>query len=440
MIPREWLQYAPKPRPLNADEEWNVFLSYRSVNRTWVLNLYDVLVDLGYKVFIDQCELAAGKDLVMRLSEALKKSQAGILIWSAAAAQSDWVYKEYERLETKSTRNPNFNFVPIRLDKTELPEFADSKIFVDFSSYPDGPNGGELLRLVHGIVGLPLSREAAHFANEQDEKFKDTAVEIDAAIRNRDPEEIMALFEKNGLPWKTTPSLGCKAAESLTKLDRNTEALQILQKLNEQFPGAIRPKQLLALALARRGEEGDLKQAQKILAKLYAEGERDPETLGIYARTWMDRYNSSGDFNDLEQSRSYYAEAFEKAQDDYYTGVNAAAKSVFLGSEEDLTKAMEYAKKIETLIGTKSHPGDYWKTATVAEILLMQKRYKEAAEVYKDAIRMARTETGSHKTTWKQAVRLMEKLQPPEEDRRAILDVFKHIPGYDKLENTKTFI
>ena len=164
MIPQEWLQYAPKPRPLNADEEWNVFLSYRSVNRTWVLSLYDVLVDLGYKVFIDQCELAAGEDLIFRLSEGLRKSQAGILIWSAAAADSDWVYKEYQRLETKATKNPKFNFVPIRLDNTPLPEFADSRIFLDFSSYPDGPNGGELLRLVHGIVGLPLSPEAAKFA------------------------------------------------------------------------------------------------------------------------------------------------------------------------------------------------------------------------------------------------------------------------------------
>lgn len=440
MIPQEWLQYAPKPRPLSAEEQWNVFLSYRSVNRTWVLNLYDVLVDLGYKVFIDQCELAAGEDLIFRLSEGLKKSQAGILIWSAAAADSDWVYKEYQRLETKATKNPQFNFVPIRLDNTELPEFADSKVFVDFSSYPDGPNGGELLRLVHGIVGLPLSREAARFANEQNEVFQDMAVEIEAAIRNRDPEEIIALFEKNGLPWKTTPSLGCKAAESLTKLDRNKEAISILQKLNDQFPGAVRPKQLLALALARRGEAGDLKQAQKILGKLYAEGERDPETVGIYARTWMDRYTASGDTNDLEQSRAYYAEAFEKAQDDYYTGVNAAAKSVFLGTDDDLSKASEYAKKVEAIIGTKAHPGDYWKTATVAEILLMQKKYKEAAQMYQEAVKMARTETGSHKSSWKQAVRLMEKLKPEEQERSAVLNAFKHIPGYDVMENMKTFI
>ena len=440
MIPQEWLQYAPKPRPLSGDEQWNAFLSYRSVNRTWVLNLYDVLVDLGYKVFIDQCELAAGKDLIMRLSDALKKSQAGILIWSAEAAESDWVYKEYERLETKATKNANFNFVPIRLDNTDLPEFADSKIFVDFSSYPDGPNGGELLRLVHGIVGLPLSREAAHFANVQNEVFIGKMEEIEAAIRNRDPEEIVSLFEKNGLPWKTTPSLGCKAAESLTRLDRNKDAIQILEKLTEQFPEAIRPKQLLALALARRAETGDLKQAQKILGKLYAKGERDPETLGIYARTWMDRYASSGDTNDLEQSRAYYAEAFEKAQDDYYTGVNAAAKSIFLGTDDDLAKANEYAQKVEGIIGDKPHPGDYWKTATVAEILLMQKKYKDAARIYQEAIKMARTETGSHKSSWKQAVRLMEKLKPEEADRLAILNAFRHIPGYDNMENTKTFI
>ncbi len=47
----EWLKYAPKPRELGGTDKWNVFLSYRSVNRAWVLNLYDVLRELGHKVF-----------------------------------------------------------------------------------------------------------------------------------------------------------------------------------------------------------------------------------------------------------------------------------------------------------------------------------------------------------------------------------------------------
>jgi hypothetical protein len=50
----------------------------------------------------------------------------------------------------------------------------------------------------------------------------------------------------------------------------------------------------------------------------------------------MDRYDASGDLADLRQPRDLYAEAFEAARDDYYTGINAAAKSVLLGSPEDL--------------------------------------------------------------------------------------------------------
>ena len=97
MIPKEWLQYAPKPKPLDPGE-WNVFLSYRSVNRPWVLHLYDVLTELGYKVFLDQYVLKPGDELITVLEDALEKSQAAVLIWSNAAKDSDWVRKEYNTL------------------------------------------------------------------------------------------------------------------------------------------------------------------------------------------------------------------------------------------------------------------------------------------------------------------------------------------------------
>src|SRR4051812_13765454 len=99
MIPQEWLQYAPKPTPPTNGNLWNVFLSYRSVNRAWVLNLYDVLNELGHKVFLDQYVLKPGDDLITELENALDKSQAGILIWSNATADSEWVRKEYHTLE-----------------------------------------------------------------------------------------------------------------------------------------------------------------------------------------------------------------------------------------------------------------------------------------------------------------------------------------------------
>jgi tetratricopeptide (TPR) repeat protein len=431
-LPSEWLKFAPKPRALTGADKWNVFLSYRSVSRTWVLSLYDVLRELGHTVFIDQCVLKVGDPLIRGLQTALTTSQAGVLIWSEETRDSEWVEREYEVLEKLSTEKKGFQFVPIKLDKSKLPIFAERRIFLDFSSYPDGPNGGELLRLLHAVIGEPLTEEAAHFANQQDEAAQLSSARITAAVKNKNPERLLELFKAGGLPWETSATLGCKAAEGLTKLDHNDEAIQILQTLEERFPKAVRPRQLHALALARRAKDDDLMNAQDILGELYALGEHDPETLGIYGRTWMDRFAKSGDLNDLRQSRDYYVAAFEQAQDDYYTGINAAAKSVFLGGPENLSKAAEYAARVQEIVGVTAHPNDYWKTATVGEAFLIQKKYEEAGRLYDEAVSLARSETGSHKSTWKQACRLMDKLEPDAAERALIRKPFEHLPDCDQ--------
>jgi tetratricopeptide (TPR) repeat protein len=405
-----------------------VFLSYRSVNRIWVLNLYDVLHQQGFEVFLDQVVLVGGDELIRVLEEGLEKSQAGVLVWSSRTAESDWVRREYQTLERQAGDREAFCFVPVLLDKARLPAFAANRVFLDFSSYPDGPNGGELLRLLHSITGQPFTAEAAHFAALQDAIARQQADEIGAAVRIKDADLLLELFDKGGLAWETSSALGCKAAEGLIKLGRNDEALRVLETLVTRFPRAIRPRQLQGLALARRDRDGDLRHAQRILATLYEAGERDPETLGIFGRTWMDRYSKSGDRSDLEQSRDLYAEAFERATDDYYTGINAASKSVLLGSPDDLTKAADYAARVQKIVGTEPHEGDYWMTATVAEVYLLMKNYQDAARLYKAAVRMARTETASHAATWTQARRLMDKLQPREEDRMLVRSAFAHLP------------
>jgi hypothetical protein len=424
----EWLVHTPAPRPLAGNDKWTVFLSYRSVNRPWVLNLYDVLRQHGHQVFLDQVVLKAGDRLIKGLQAALESSQAGVLVWSTATADSDWVQREYETLETLATDRPGFQFVPVRLDAGRLPTFARNRIFLDFSAYPDGPNGGELLRLLHALVGQPLSPEAARLAQEEDDRARDAGNQIGAAIRNKDPRRIQELFEGNGPAWSTSSALGCKAAQGLTELGDNERALALLTRLEEQFPRAIRPKQLRALALARRGQDNDLAAAQEILGTLYEQRERDPETLGIYARTWMDRFARSGDVSDLEQSRALYAQAFDAAPDDYYTGINAAAKSVFLGTAEDLAKAEQYAERVQAIVGTEIVADDYWKTATVAEVFLMRRKYADAARMYVAAVSMARAKVANHQSSWTQAYRLMEKLQPAAAERALVRAAFAHLP------------
>jgi tetratricopeptide (TPR) repeat protein len=425
MIPEEWLKHAPGPGALKAGKQWTVFLSYRSINRPWVLNLYDVLVQVGHKVFLDQYVLIPGSELITQLQDGLDKSQAGILIWSSDTKDSKWVQKEYNTLETKATEDPDFYFVPVKIDsKVELPAFARNRVYIDFSNYPDGPTGGELIRLLHGIIGKPLSPEAVVFAAQQDEASSEAILEIRAAIKNGDANRLMQLASEGGLPWQTSPALAATAAEGLIRLKRNDEALQLLDIVVKRFPKAIRPKQLQSLALARRGKEGDLPLAQTILGKLHAANNLDPETLGIYARTWMDRYEVSKNVQDLIQSRDLYADAFEKSPDDYYTGINAAAKSIFIGTQPEIEKGMAYASRVQELVGTKAIEKDYWKTATVAEVFLLQRKYDEASVMYATAIGFARTEIANIESTKKQATRLLDKLSPTQQERDKVLSVF----------------
>lgn len=419
-IPQEWLQYAPKPTDLKKEKEWHVFLSYRSVNRPWVLSLYDVLTELGYKVFLDQYVLKPGDELITKLENALEKSMAGVLIWSNAAQDSDWVRKEYNYMETRATNEADFFFVPVKVDSVKLPAFVNNKIFIDFSDYPDGPNGGDLIKLVHAIIGKPVTGQIIHFANEQDEMAKDQVAKVNAAVKLDNADRLKQLFEQGGLPWKTSPVLGCRAANGLIKLKKYDDAINILEKIQTLFKEALRPQQLKALALAKRSNDGDLQKAQEIMSELHEKNHLDPETMGIYARTWMDRYAKSKDLKHLKQSRDLYAEAFEKAPDDYYTGINAAAKSVFIGTEKELSKAIEYATLVQKITGDKPVPNDYWKTATIGETFLIMKKYKEAANMYEKAVAMARTEIDSHESTLLQAKRLMEILKPLPEERKMI--------------------
>ena len=63
----DWLRLAPKPANLPPGVKWHIFLSYRSVERSWVLSLYDTLVRLGYEAFMDQFVLTAASNLLRTL-------------------------------------------------------------------------------------------------------------------------------------------------------------------------------------------------------------------------------------------------------------------------------------------------------------------------------------------------------------------------------------
>lgn len=418
IMAENWMDLAPRPAPLASGKTWHVFVSYRSANRAWVLALYDILNSLGYKVFLDQYVLTAAAPLAVSLGEALDASQSAILVWSGKYDDSEWCKQEFATLEAKQNAKKGFKYVIGRVDNAEITGLAASKLWLDFSQQREGPGGSGLLSLLFGLQGQPLPPAAVKMAAKVDAEMKDGLASVKAFRSAGDADSLTALAATNDMAWTGSPMLLCEVAEGLIAMKRIDQALDVLDRAEHAFPCALRPKQLRGLALARTGET--LK-AQCILGKLYAAGEIDPETLGILARTWMDRYRQCGQKICLLKSRDLYRQAFEAFPSDYYTGINAAAKSLLAGEKET---AAQLASRVQELVGDKPVANDYWRTATVAEAQLLQGRYDAAASLYQAAVLAAPLDQGSHESTASQATLLLDALRATDQERALVLGAF----------------
>jgi tetratricopeptide (TPR) repeat protein len=416
----QWLDIAPRPPARDEGKQWDVFLSYRSTSRKWVLALYDAMRQLGYQTFLDQFVLDPSQRLVRALEQNLRKSQAGVLIWSSHSDDSEWCQREYETFEKLESEGA-FRYVVVRLDTVPLPTFPSLKLWLDFSESREGPRGSNFLRLLYGLQGKPLPDKAVTLAARIDEDTKVQLASIRAARENGDKDRLLELSRADGLEWRISPLLQSEVGQSLISIGHHDPAIELLAQLEQAFPLSIRPKQLRALALARRG---DWRQAKTILGELYELGERDPETIGVYARTWMDSYKATGDLLHLRRSRNLYAEACSLSPSDYYTCINAASKSILLG---DFEAARRYAAQVEKLLGTQPKQNDYWKTATVAEVQLIKGNYKDAAKLYQSAVDMAPTRIDDHRSTWGQAKLLLQALRPSDAEVEGLKAAFAHL-------------
>ena len=305
-----------------------------------------------------------------------------------------------------------------RLDDSEIGGFAAAKLWVDFSGQPEGPGGSGLLQLLYGLQGKPLPEAAVKLASKVDEQMKDALLSVKACRSAGDADGLIALTATDDMAWTSSPMLLCAAADALIGMKKTTEALQVLDRAEQAFPKAVRPKQLRGFALARAGET---MKAQFVLGKLYAAGEIGPETLGLLARTWMDRYNQTGERTFLLKSRDLYRQAFEAFPSDYYTGINAAAKSLLLGERET---AAQLAARVQAVVGDKPVASDYWKTATVAEVQLLQGNFAAAAGLYQAAVLAAPLERGNHESTLGQARLLLTALGASAEQQSSVIAAF----------------
>ena len=418
---KDWLSYCPEPRPRPAGIKWDVFLSYRSVNRQWVLALYDTLTQAGFKVFLDQFQLVPGTSLDNSLQKNLQASGAGILVWSENS-DSKWVEREHNAMRVLADRREGealpFTRVVAKLDDEELPLFLADSLYVDFASYPEGPRGGELLRLIHGTVGKPLSEEAVRAIAQLDVETRDALTTIKAAVNEGFADDIVEAARTGGNAWTSTAVLASQAAAGLSALGKYDRVLEIVDLYRDRFGLSVQLQHMEALAYRR---QNNYRAALKVLAKLHAAGHRDPETLGLYGASLAKRYDESGDRKHLERSQQMYADAFAADPTDFYTGINAASKAALLGLGAEVYRPI--AEKVAELPAiVDPDKSDYWALATVGEVRLLSMDTAAAIDAYTEAVTRHSEQKGSIASTREQLEKLLAVLDIADDDQARLRD------------------
>ena len=173
-------------------------------------------------------------------------------------------------------------------------------------------------------------------------------------------------------------------------------------------------------ALAQR-RKGNHREAIKVLGKLYADGHRDPETLGIYGASLAKRYDESQDRAHLKKSQLMYAKAFAADPKDFYTGINAASKAALLGLGADVFQPI--ADQVASLPAIQNpDEEDYWALATVGEAKLLALDLDGAVAGYQRAVTRHAEQKGSIQSTRDQLEKLLKVLDLSPSDAERLID------------------
>jgi hypothetical protein len=430
-----WIEHCEPPRPRPENVDWDVFISYRSLDRVWTVALYDMLTQCGYAVFMDQFALVPGQGLASQLGKNLDRSASGVLIWSQRTAASKWVEKEIDAIVAREANAAEtdfpFHFVVASLDGQPPAGLQGGRLYLDFSDYPDGPTGADLVRLTCGLQGRPPREDAVRRVVAFESSMKEEPAKLRAMARSGLFDEILASVQSEEMAYTTSATLSGVAVDLLIRGKQYQKAIEAAEFALARFPKSVRLRQLHGLALRR---DGKLEDAAYRLNLLLEQGHRDTETSGILAAVWADlweRRKNSGDAAEardaLERSRDLYEEGFTKVPTDTYTGINAASKSALLGEMDKARMLADQVlcrlKEMEVDRGGGPSP-DYWQRVTEPEAFLLKGDWERSVELYHAARIAHQHETGSIQATATQLERLLGVLDVPDEIRQKLMAEF----------------
>lgn len=185
---------------------FDIFISYKSENLTWVERLKRDLERRGVKVWLDKEQIRPGDFFAEALENGIQMSKSMGLIVTPESLRSNWVREEYYRALTLVNED-SLQLIPIILEKAELPGFLKGRQFVDFSD--DDYYEKNVDRLVWpGITGKRIVITWV-LPGEVDERYNKSTCHSHQHYR----------YEHNSLLYKLVKEIGVEVAQVSLNLE-----------------------------------------------------------------------------------------------------------------------------------------------------------------------------------------------------------------------------
>jgi tetratricopeptide (TPR) repeat protein len=148
-------------------------------------------------------------------------------------------------------------------------------------------------------------------------------------------------------------------------------------------------RQLLALALNRRGLPGDQDRAITMMEQQLAETGGDSESFGILGRIYKDRYDQAKEQGDpreasvnLEKAIEQYRAGFEKNPRDYYPGINVVNLLVQKGDDAARQELDTLVPRVSAAVQQKLEGDriDFWDLATDLQLAAVARDWSRAEQ------------------------------------------------------------
>ena len=129
---------------------YDAFISYSHADVEWVKDFARRLADEGLRVARDEVFLQPGDSVVHGIERAIRDSAHGILVFSPASVSSGWVRQEYSALMRRSIEEGQ-RFIPVIIGDVELPEFAATRLAVDFRTLAEAEYSPVIARIAAAL-------------------------------------------------------------------------------------------------------------------------------------------------------------------------------------------------------------------------------------------------------------------------------------------------